>query len=169
MKHLWLALVLAGLPALARAEDMAAMISQYRQAHGLPAVRSDAELTAVAQRQAQAMAARKLLDHDAAGPFASRIAGAHASSAAENIAMGTKSWAETLKIWQASSGHNVNLLLPGATRVGVAVASAGKTSYWAMVIGNEEPRPKPVPKQQPQPNAKAKPGLLQSLFPAIFN
>jgi uncharacterized protein YkwD len=43
---------------LAQAEDMAQMISQYRQEHGLPAaVKTDAQLTAVAERQANAMAA----------------------------------------------------------------------------------------------------------------
>jgi Cysteine-rich secretory protein family len=124
----------------ARAEDITAMISQYRREHGLPAVKTDAKLTAVAVRQAQAMASSGIMDHDVAGSFASRIAGANTASAAENIAAGTKTWADTLRIWKASPGHNTNLLRPDADIVGVAVAHNENTrykTYWAMVIARK--------------------------------
>src|SRR5258708_17782361 len=65
----------------ARAEDITAMISQYRREHGLPAVKTDARLTAVAVRQAQAMASSGVMDHDVAGPVASRVARAKTASA----------------------------------------------------------------------------------------
>jgi len=126
---------------LAQAEDMAAMISQYRREHGLPAVKADPQLTAVAERQARAMAASGNMDHDVAGSFASRIAGANTDSAAENIAMGTKTWADTLRLWKSSPGHNANLLRAGADSVGVAVAHNEDARYkvfWAMVIGHKE-------------------------------
>src|SRR3984893_13094527 len=100
---------------LVRAEDIACTISQYRRAHGLSAVSTDAQLTGIAERQAQAMARSGVMDHSVAGSFASRVGGPHASLASENIAAGTKSWAETFQIWKASAGHNANLLLPGAT------------------------------------------------------
>ena len=125
----------------ARAEDITAMISQYRREHGLPAVKTDAKLTAVAVRQAQAMASTGVMDHDVAGSFASRIAGASTVSAAENIAAGTKTWADTLRIWKASAGHNTNLLRPDADIVGVAVAHNENTrykTYWAMVIARKQ-------------------------------
>jgi Cysteine-rich secretory protein family len=124
----------------ARAEDITAMISQYRREHGLPAVKTDAKLTAVAQRQAQAMASSGIMDHDVAGSFASRISGANTTSAAENIAAGTKTWADTLRIWKDSPGHNTNLLRPDADILGVAVAHNENTrykTYWAMVIGRK--------------------------------
>jgi uncharacterized protein YkwD len=124
---------------LAQAEDMASMISQYRRAHGLSAVSTDAQLTGIAERQAHAMASSGAMDHNVAGPFATRIAGANASSAGENIAAGTKSFAETFRLWKSSAGHNANLLLPGATSVGVAVAYNGETrrkAFWAMVIAS---------------------------------
>src|SRR6516165_3790689 len=89
----------------AQAEDIVAMISQYRRAHGLPAVKSDAKFTAVAERQARAMAASGIMDHDVAGSFASRIAAVQTDSAGENIAEGTKTWADTLRLWQNSPGH----------------------------------------------------------------
>ena len=84
------------------AEDITAMISQYRREHGLPSVKTDAKLTAVAVRQAQAMAHSGVMDHDVAGSFASRISGASTASAAEKIAAGTKTWADTLRLWKAS-------------------------------------------------------------------
>jgi len=82
----------------AHADDITAMISQYRREHGLPAVKTDPKLTAVAQRQAQAMAAAGIMDHDVAGAFATRISSAGTDSAAENIAAGTKTWADTLRM-----------------------------------------------------------------------
>ena len=125
----------------ARADDITAMISQYRREHGLSAVKTNTKLTAVATRQAEAMAAAGVLDHSVAGSFASRIAGANTDSAAENIAAGTKTWADTLRIWKASPGHNANLLRADADSLGVAVAYNENTrykAYWAMVIGRSE-------------------------------
>jgi 3-hydroxyacyl-CoA dehydrogenase len=125
----------------ARADDITAMISQYRREHGLRAVKTDAKLTAVAVRQAQAMAKTGIMDHDVAGSFASRVVGANIDSGAENIAAGTKTWADTLRIWKESPGHDRNLLRPDADTIGVAVARNENTRYkvyWAMVIGRKE-------------------------------
>jgi uncharacterized protein YkwD len=124
----------------ARADDITAMISQYRREHGLPAVKTDTKLTAVAERQARAMAASGIMDHSVAGSFASRISGLDTDMAAENIAAGTKTWADTLHMWKNSPGHNANLLTPGADLLGVAVAHNENTRYkvfWAMVIGHK--------------------------------
>jgi Cysteine-rich secretory protein family len=124
-----------------RADDITAMISQYRREHGLPAVKMDPKLTAIAERQAQAMAKSGVMDHDVDGSFASRIVGANLAAGAENIAAGTKTWSDTLRIWKESPGHNKNLLTPGADIVGVAVAHNDSTkykAYWAMVIGRRD-------------------------------
>ena len=126
---------------MAQAEDMAAMISQYRREHGLSAVKTDPQLTEIAERQAKAMAAAGIMDHNVAGSFGSRIAPAHITGrAAENIAAGTKSWAETLRAWQTSPGHNANLLQPQADSIGIAVARNDRTQYktfWALVIADK--------------------------------
>jgi len=111
MKVVWLAVLLAFAAALAHAaEDMADTVSRYRREHGLSSVKTDPQLTAVAEHQAKAMAASGIMDHSVAGPFASRISGVHAGMAAENIAAGTKTWDETFRMWQNSPGHNANLL-----------------------------------------------------------
>jgi hypothetical protein len=143
MRIIRLALVVAAslAPSAARADDIVAMISQYRREHGLPAVKADPRFTAVAERQARAMAASGIMDHDVAGSFASRIAAAQTDSAGENIAEGTKTWADTLRLWQNSPGHNANLLLRDADVIGIAVAHNDATrykTYWAMVIGHKK-------------------------------
>jgi uncharacterized protein YkwD len=129
----------------AHADDMAEMISRYRHEHGLSAVKADPQLTAIAERQAKAMAASGTMDHSVAGSFSSRISSAGTGIAAENIAAGTKNWAETFRVWQASPGHNANLLQARANIVGVAVARNEQTKYkifWAMVIAEKPPKAK---------------------------
>jgi uncharacterized protein YkwD len=121
----------------ARAEDAAALISQYRRAHGLSAVKTDAQLTAVAERQARAMAKAGVMDHNVAGPFSTRVADVPVGAAGENLAQDTKTWAETIQQWQTSPGHNGNMLLPDATHIGAAVAYNNRTheAFRALVIG----------------------------------
>jgi len=134
---------------LARAEDVAALISQYRKAHGLPAVKVDAELTAVAQKQAQAMAKKGVMDHNVLAPFSVRMSGIRVGAAGENLAEATTSWAQTIHLWEGSEGHNANLLLPDATDIGVATAYSEVTHepFRALVIGRKVPKTafKPTP------------------------
>jgi uncharacterized protein YkwD len=136
---MWIAavgLVLA-LSVPAAASDYASQISAYRRAHGLSAVRADGKLSAVALQQAQAMATSGTISHSAGGSFSSRVASLRKSKAAENIAAGFLSFAETLKQWENSAGHRANLLMPGAKKVGVASVANAASPYrmfWAMVI-----------------------------------
>jgi uncharacterized protein YkwD len=118
----------------------AAMISSYRRRHGLPAVKIDARLMAMARHQARAMAASDRMSHDVGGDFGARLRrrGYLAAAAAENIAAGQRSLSEAFSGWVESSPHRANLLLGGATRIGIAAAASGPKSryrtYWAMVI-----------------------------------
>jgi hypothetical protein len=146
---LWLGLALCcATTVLGRtaAANPAQMISDFRLKHGEKRVTLDAALTRIAHDQAQAMAAKDQLDHDVLGRFNSRVSPAGAGRAAENIAYGYDSFPKTLDQWINSSGHRKNLLLPGATRVGVASVKSAKTGrmYWAMVIAGDYERPKPV-------------------------
>src|SRR5215475_5872445 len=148
MRTVLLGAVVAITSTLAHAEDMAEMISRYRHAHGLSTVKTDPQLTAIAERQAKAMAASGVMDHSVAGSFTARISGVRTAMAAENIAVGTKTWAQTFHMWQTSPGHDANLLLSKADIVGVAVARNEQTrykTYWAMVIA-EKPSKKKEPK-----------------------
>jgi uncharacterized protein YkwD len=126
-----------GCAAAADAADYAGAISAYRRAHGLPVVKLDGKLNAVALKQAQAMAASGTVSHSAAGGFSSRVAPLRKLRAAENIGAGFLTFAEMLKEWENSAGHRENLLLPGMRRVGVAFVDNPKSPYrkfWAMVI-----------------------------------
>ena len=137
-----LPLLLSG---LAAAESSPAeMISDFRLKHGEGRVTMDATLNRIALEQAKAMAAKDTLDHEVLGSFSSRIAPAKAGRAAENIAYGYDSFEKTLGQWIDSTGHRKNLLLPKASRVGVASAKSATShrTYWAMVIaGDYEPPP----------------------------
>jgi hypothetical protein len=133
----------------------AQMISDFRLKHGEKRVALDATLTRIAHDQAQAMAAKDVLDHDVLGRFNSRVSPAGVGRAAENIAYGYDGFPKTLDQWINSSGHRKNLLLPGATRVGVASVKSAKTgrTYWAMVIAGDYERPK-TPKSSPKSSPK---------------
>jgi hypothetical protein len=141
------------------AANPAQMISDFRLKHGEKRVTLDATLTRIAHDQAQAMAAKDQLDHDVLGRFNTRVDPAGAGRAAENIAYGYDSFPKTLDQWINSSGHRKNLLLPGATRVGVASVKSAKTGrmYWAMVIAGdyERPKPKSSPKSSPKESKQA--------------
>ena len=136
------------------------LISNYRASHGLGRVTADSTLNRIAQEQARAMAEKDVLEHNAAGAFSSRMAPAQAGRAAENIAYGHEGFPKTLDQWINSSGHRKNLLMQGATKVGVASAKSAKTgrTYWAMVIAGDYERPRRVAaaKAAPKPAATAK-------------
>jgi hypothetical protein len=128
--------------AVAQSATPAGLISSFRLQHGEGKVRIDPTLNRIAFEQAAAMAAKDVLDHGVLGPFSSRVASSGSNRAAENIAFGYDSFPKTLDQWIASSGHRSNLLMHGATRVGVASAKSSKTgrTYWAMVIAEERPK-----------------------------
>lgn len=78
--------------AAVRVDPVAAtrILNGYRAGRGLSPVRLDPALTAMAQRQADAMAAANALSHDAGGSFQARVhaAGLDAARAAENLGAG---------------------------------------------------------------------------------
>lgn len=161
---LWLTLVFCHCAA-AEAASPAEMISDFRAEHGEGRVTADSTLNRIAQDQASAMASKNVLDHDVLGPFSSRAAPSGSERAAENIAYGYDNFAKTLDQWINSSGHRKNLLMHGASRVGVANArSSGGRIYWAMVIAGGYERPK-LPKTA-SPKAKtaavAKPARVRA-------
>jgi len=123
----------------------ASMISGYRANNGLPAVTLDPELTRMAQSHAEVMAQRDKLDHAVGKPFNARLkaAGYDAKSAAENIGAGYHTLAEAFSGWRDSPPHRANMLLKGATRIGIAAVYTPRSKYkvyWAMVIAEPDER-----------------------------
>ena len=126
-------------------EAAVAALNAYRASRGLGAVRLDAGLDAMAQHQADAMAASGKLSHNVAGAFSARLAEAEidATEAGENLGAGYYSLDEAMTGWRGSSEHNANLLMRNFTRVGIAIAKNPHARYgvfWAMELA-AEPRP----------------------------
>ena len=121
----------------------ASMISGYRSNNGLPAVTLDPELTRLAEAQAALMAKRDRLDHNTGKPFVARLkaSGYDAKRAAENIGAGYHSLAEAFSGWRDSAPHRANMLLAGATRIGIAAVytpSSKYKVYWALILAEPD-------------------------------
>lgn len=117
----------------------ASMISGYRANNGLTSVTVDPDLMQLAQAQAQAMASRDKLDHNVVRSFDERLRarGYRAKVAAENISAGYYTLAEAFSGWRDSPPHRANMLLAGATRIGIAAVYAPKSRYkvfWALIL-----------------------------------
>jgi uncharacterized protein YkwD len=121
------------------APTAASMISGYRSNNGLSAVAVDPALMRLAEAQARAMAERDKLDHDVIRDFTGRLKGSgyDAKVSAENIGAGYHTLAEAFSGWRDSPSHRKNMLLPGATRIGIAAAYAPNSKYkvfWALIL-----------------------------------
>lgn len=118
----------------------ASMLSDYRRKYGLPAVQPDPALVAIARDQARRMAAIDRVTHDPGGRgFVQRMESGNyqATRAAENVGAGYHTLAEAFSGWRDSPSHDKNMLLPGATRFGIATAYAPNSKYkvfWALVL-----------------------------------
>ena len=117
----------------------ASMLSGYRANNGLAAVTVDPALMKLADQQARAMAGRDKLDHNVIRDFGERleVAGYKSKVAAENIGAGYHTLAEAFSGWRDSPPHRRNMLLDGASRIGIAAAYAPKSKYrvfWALIL-----------------------------------
>jgi uncharacterized protein YkwD len=123
----------------------ASMISGYRTNNGLTPVTIDPELMKLAEAQAQAMASRDTLSHDVARSFRDRLKGGgyRARTAAENVGAGYHTLAQAFSGWRDSPSHRDNMLLKGATRMGIAAAYSPKSKYkvfWALILAEPDER-----------------------------
>ena len=130
---------MAGGDAELDAAAAASMISGYRANNGLTAVTLDPELMKLADAQARAMASHDKLDHNVIRDFSERlqVAGYKSTVAAENIGAGYHTLAEAFSGWRDSPPHRRNMLLEGASRIGIAAAYAPQSKYrvyWALIL-----------------------------------
>jgi uncharacterized protein YkwD len=125
------------------AASAVSMISGYRANNGLPTVVLDPELMQLAQTQAEVMAKRDKLDHGAGKPFVQRLkaSGYDAKRAAENVSAGYHTFAEAFSGWRDSNPHRANMLLAGATRMGIAAVYTPASKYkvyWALILAEPD-------------------------------
>jgi uncharacterized protein YkwD len=123
------------------AQAAASMISLYRQNNGLGEVMVDPELMKLAEQQAQVMASRNKLDHDAKAPLAKRLnaSGYPATLAVENVSAGYHTLAEAFSGWRDSPPHRANMLQNGVTKLGIAASYAPNTKYkvfWTLILAS---------------------------------
>ena len=127
------------------ANAAASMISGYRANNGLPAVTVDPQLMQLAEARARAMAARNKVDQNIGGAFRVRLkqSGYDAKTAAENVSAGYHTLAEAFSGWRDSPPHRANMLLKGATKMGIAAAFAPGSKYkvfWSLILAEPDDR-----------------------------
>ena len=103
------------------------------------------ELLVFGDEGARAMAGRDKLDHNVIRGFNERLKsqGYRAATAAENIGAGYHTLAEAFSGWRDSPPHRANMLLNGATRMGIAAVYAPKSKYkvfWALILAAPDER-----------------------------
>jgi uncharacterized protein YkwD len=114
------------------------MVSGYRQNNGLGSVTLDPVLMQIAEQRARAMALRDKLDQSG-GTAQARLkqAGYSAAIAGENVGAGYHTLAEAFSGWRDSPPHRANMLLKGATRIGIAAVYAPNSKYkvfWSLIL-----------------------------------
>jgi uncharacterized protein YkwD len=98
----------------------------------------------MAEVQAKAMAQRNQVTHDPGGRnFNKRLAasGFDARTASENIGAGYHTLAGAFSGWRDSPSHNKNMLMAGATKMGIAAVYAPNSKYkvfWALVLAEPD-------------------------------
>lgn len=126
----------------------ASMISELRRGKGLGPVALDPALNRMAEEQATAMAKSGALSHSgSAGTLKQRIArsGYRNGGIWENVGAGHDTLADAFTGWRSSPSHLKNMLMPTASRMGIAAARAPNSRYevfWTLVLADpNDPRP----------------------------
>jgi uncharacterized protein YkwD len=118
------------------------LINAYRRQHRLKPLKLNIELTNAAKAHSKDLARWDRISHygsDGSNP-SDRVkrSGYDARLAAENVGTGQTAIEEVFKGWQASPGHNKNLLLRDAEHMGIALVQDPKTefkTFWTLVVG----------------------------------
>ena len=118
------------------------LINAYRKQKGLKPLRLNPALTEAAKAHSRDLAKWDRISHygsDGSNPW-DRVkrAGYNAKLAAENVGTGQTTIEEVMKGWQASTGHNKNLLLSDAQEMGIALVQDPRTefkTFWTLVVG----------------------------------
>jgi uncharacterized protein YkwD len=122
-----------------RARDL---INKYRREKGLKPLALNAQLSEAAKAHSRDLAKWDRISHygsDGSNPW-DRVkrAGYNAKVTAENVGTGQIDFAEVLRGWKDSPGHNKNLLMSDASEMGLALVQDPKTefkSFWTLVLG----------------------------------
>jgi len=119
------------------------LINDYRKQHGLKPLKLNTALTEAAKLHSRDLAKWDRISHygsDGSNPWdrVKRV-GYNAKVAAENVGTGQVNIEEVLKGWEASPGHNKNLLLRDAEHMGIALVQDPRTefkTFWTLLVGS---------------------------------
>ena len=119
------------------------LVNAYRKSKGLKPLKLNTALTEAAKAHSLDLAKWDRISHygsDGSNPWdrVKRV-GYNAKLAAENVGTGQASIDEVMKGWQASPGHNKNLLLADAQEMGIALVQDPRTefkTFWTLVVGS---------------------------------
>jgi uncharacterized protein YkwD len=124
------------------AEDVVRYTNDARVRNGLPALRANSRLMEAARIHAEQMASAHRSAHTISGAryptMQDRLAavGYTYMQAAENVAWNQSSAQEAVGTWMSSTGHRENILDPGLTEIGAAMARSSRGEpYWIQVFG----------------------------------
>ncbi|PKR76993.1 hypothetical protein CEY16_13825 [Halalkalibacillus sediminis] len=121
-------------------QQVAELVNQERQKHGLQPVELSSELSNVARDKSQDMATNNYFSHQSptyGSPFDMMQAyGIDYRTAGENIAKGQRSPEQVMNGWMNSEGHRANILNENFTHIGVGYVESNGSTYWTqMFIG----------------------------------
>ena len=119
-------------------QQVISLTNQQRTKNGLPALKTDTQLSGVAQKKAVDMQQNHYFSHTSptyGSPFdMMRDFGVTYKSAGENIAQGQRTPQEVVTAWMNSEGHRKNILSANFTHIGVGFEQTGK-NWSQMFIG----------------------------------
>ncbi|WP_017434809.1 CAP domain-containing protein [Saccharococcus caldoxylosilyticus] len=120
------------------AQQVIELTNKERARAGLPALKVDAQLSAVAQKKSQDMQQNHYFSHTSptyGSPFdMMRDFGVTYNTAGENIAKGQRTPQEVVTAWMNSPGHRANILNRQFTHIGVGFEQSGNV-WTQMFIG----------------------------------
>ncbi|WP_064091669.1 CAP domain-containing protein [Rossellomorea aquimaris] len=115
------------------------LTNKERSKNGLGALKSDGELSNVAEMKSEDMKEKNYFSHTSptyGSPFEMmENFGIDYSSAAENIAVGQETPKSVVNAWMNSPGHRKNILNKQVTHIGVGIAKdSGQGIYWTQMF-----------------------------------
>jgi|LFRM01.1.fsa_nt_gb uncharacterized protein YkwD len=120
------------------AEEVLRLVNIEREKAGLPALTTNSELKAAADKRAQEIKASFSHTRPDGSKFSTVLKeyGISFRTAGENIAYGQRSPQEVVNAWMNSPGHRANILNSSFGKIGIGVYQSGGVIYWTQLFTN---------------------------------
>lgn len=122
-----------------KSSQVVSLVNEERKKAGLTSLKTDSQLTKLAQLKAEDMAKNKYFSHTSPTYGSAfnmmKTYGVAYKTAGENIAKGQKTATAVMNGWMNSQGHKANILSSKFTSIGVGYATDGNgTAYWVQIF-----------------------------------